>query len=51
MSNAERLDAGLNQSSVHVDFVVGSKELSVFGVHRDDTEEPIITKGEWGFTI
>jgi aminopeptidase len=51
MSNAERLEAGLNQSSLHVDFVVGSKELSVFGIHRDGTEEPIINKGEWGFTV
>jgi len=51
MSNAEKLDVGLNQSSVHVDFVVGSRELSVFGVHQDGTEDPIITKGEWGFTV
>ena len=51
MSSADRLDAGLNQSSIHVDFVVGSSELSVFGVYADGTEEPIITKGEWGFTI
>ena len=51
MSSAEKLDAGLNQSSVHVDFVVGSRELSVFGVHQDGTEEPIIAKGEWGFAV
>jgi aminopeptidase len=51
MTNAERLDAGLNQSSLHVDFVVGSNELSVFGRHEDGTEEPIISKGEWGFTV
>jgi aminopeptidase len=51
MSSVEKLDAGLNQSSIHVDFVVGSTELSVFGVHDDGTEEPIITKGEWGFTV
>jgi aminopeptidase len=51
MSNAERLDAGLNQSSVHVDFVVGSKDLSVYGVHEDGIEEPIIADGEWGFTV
>ena len=49
MSDAERLDAGLNQSSLHIDFVVGSPELSVFGVHADGTEEPIIHNGEWGF--
>ncbi|MGA7096549.1 MAG: aminopeptidase [Acidimicrobiia bacterium] len=51
MTEAERLDAGLNQSSVHVDFVVGSSDLSVFGVHRDGTEEPIISNGEWGFSV
>jgi aminopeptidase len=51
MSSAERLEAGLNQSSVHVDFVVGSSELHVFGVHEDGTEEPIITRGEWGFDV
>ncbi|MGI9584148.1 MAG: aminopeptidase, partial [Acidimicrobiia bacterium] len=51
MSTAQKLDAGLNQSSVHVDFVVGSRELSVFGVHQDGTEEPIISNGEWGFTV
>lgn len=51
MSDVEKLHAGLNQSSVHVDFVVGSNELSVFGVYKDGTEEPIITKGEWGFTV
>lgn len=51
MTEAERLDAGLNQSSVHVDFVVGSSDLSVFGVHQDGTEEPIISNGEWGFSV
>lgn len=51
MTNTEKLDAGLNQSSVHVDFVVGSSELSVFGRHKDGTEEPIIHKGEWAFTV
>jgi aminopeptidase len=51
MSNTEKLDAGLNQSSVHVDFVVGSRDLSVFGVHQDGAEEPVIADGEWGFTV
>lgn len=51
MSTQQRLDAGLNQSSVHVDFVVGSPELSVYGVHEDGTEEPIIQNGEWGFSM
>jgi aminopeptidase len=51
LSPKEQLDAGLNQSSVHVDFVVGSNELTVFGVHEDGTEEAIISNGEWGFAV
>lgn len=51
MSKDERVAAGLNQSSVHVDFVVGSPELSVYGLREDGTEEPIISKGEWGFSL
>lgn len=51
MTTEERLAAGLNQSALHVDFVVGSPELSVYGVREDGTEEPIIADGEWGFDI
>jgi aminopeptidase len=50
LSPDERLAAGLNQSAVHVDFVVGSPQVSVYGVTADATEEPIIAHGEWGFT-
>jgi aminopeptidase len=51
MSKEERAAAGLNQSSLHVDFVVGSPDLSVYGLRGDGTEEPIISKGEWGFAL
>ena len=51
MTKEEQSAAGLNQSTVHVDFVVGSPELSVFGVRDDRQEEPIISKGEWAFEV
>ncbi|WP_353814000.1 aminopeptidase [Agromyces sp. SYSU T00266] len=51
LSPDERLEVGLNRSSVHVDFVLGSPELSVFGVFDDGSEEPIIAAGEWGFNV
>jgi aminopeptidase len=51
MNTEQRLVSGLNQSSVHVDFVVGSSELSVYGIGNDGSEEPIISKGEWGFLV
>ena len=49
MSGAELLEAGINESSLHVDFVVGSPDLDIFGVTEDGREEPIISGGEWGF--
>ena len=51
LSRDQRLEVGLNQSSLHVDFVVGSPEVSVYGVHDDGEEEPIILDGEWGFVV
>jgi aminopeptidase len=51
MTKVELAAAGLNQSSVHEDFVVGSPEVSVYGIRGDGGEEPIISKGEWGFSV
>jgi len=50
LTEDQRIGAGLNQSAVHVDFVVGSPEVSVYGVTADGTDEPIISNGEWGFS-
>lgn len=49
MSPDELVEAGLNYSTNHVDFVVGSPELNVYGITETGAEEPIITAGEWGF--
>ena len=51
MSTEEQKAAGLNHSNVHVDFVVGSADLNVFGVTRDESEEPILASGEWAFEV
>lgn len=50
MTVDELTKAGMNMSSTHVDFVVGSAALDVFGITPDGVEEPIISGGEWGFT-
>jgi aminopeptidase len=50
MTADELTEAGLNLSTTHVDFVVGSADLDVFGVTAGGAEEPIISSGEWGFT-
>ena len=51
MTADERQAAGLNTSSVHVDFVVGSERLDVFGVHADGSERSLLIDGEWAFEI
>jgi aminopeptidase len=51
MSVEERRERGLNSSSVHIDFVVGSTELDIFGVDSEGVEEPILVAGEWAFEV
>jgi aminopeptidase len=47
-SNDQDLEAaGGNLSSVHTDWMVGSEELSVFGVGTDGKEEPLLGSGSW----
>ena len=45
------VDAGINDSAIHVDFVVGSGELDIFGIGGDGSEEAILNKGEWAFEV
>ncbi|WIV20014.1 aminopeptidase [Paenibacillus polygoni] len=40
---------GLNTSTVHTDFMIGSAELDIYGVTADGTEEPVFKKGNWAF--
>jgi aminopeptidase len=47
MSWEERKAAGINHSTVHTDFMVGSNEVDAFGVEKDGTEVPILQRGTW----
>jgi aminopeptidase len=38
---------GGNSSLIHVDWMIGSAEIDIDGVHADDTTEPVFRKGEW----
>lgn len=47
MNLEERKERGMNQSSIHVDFMIGSNEMDVYGVTDDDHEEAIMIHGQW----
>lgn len=48
----ERLaEIGVNTSGIHVDFVVGSRELTISGIHSDGSKRALIQGGEWAFEV
>ena len=49
MSDEELLDKGVNDSLIHVDFMVGSEDLSIVGITNDNKEIKIFENGNWAF--
>ncbi|AIC94697.1 MULTISPECIES: aminopeptidase [Shouchella] len=47
MNEEELNDAGINQSITHVDFMMGSAEMNIDGIHQDGTKEAVFRNGEW----
>lgn len=47
MDETQLDENGVNHSLVHVDFMMGSGELDIDGVHEDGTEEPVMRNGSW----
>ena len=47
MSVDELKEAGLNYSITHVDFMVGTEDLSITGIQADGTQVPIFVNGDW----
>ena len=45
----ERMALGVNDSLIHVDFMIGSDDLSITGVTEAGTEFPIFCDGTWAF--
>jgi aminopeptidase len=43
----ERHERGVNHSSIHTDFMIGSNELEVDGVTADGEAVPILRNGDW----
>ncbi len=47
MSNEEILEKGVNDSLIHVDFMVGSDDLHIVGIREDGSETDIFVNGTW----
>jgi len=49
MSREELDQAGLNDSIIHVDFMIGSAEMDIDGITQDGQTEPVFRNGNWAF--
>lgn len=49
MTDEELEKAGVNDSLTHVDFMVGSKDLSIVGETKDGKKVQVFENGDWAF--
>lgn len=47
MSADEQKEAGINKSLIHEDFMMGSADLTVYGITENGDKEEILKDGEW----
>ncbi|WP_410511385.1 aminopeptidase [Paenibacillus sp. BR2-3] len=47
MSKEQLAEKGMNQSLVHVDFMMGSPEMNIDGITKDGNAEPLFRNGDW----
>ena len=46
-TDKEAHELGINDSVTHVDFMIGTDDLSIVGIDKDDNEVVIFKNGEW----
>lgn len=51
MNEAELDESGINDSIVHVDFMIGSEEMDIDGVLADGTREAVFRNGTWTIDV
>lgn len=49
LTNEEMKEMGVNDSSIHVDFMIGSDDLNIVGIREDGSEFKIFENGTWAF--
>ena len=48
MTNDECKALGINDSSIHVDFMIGAPDMTITG-YKDGKATPIFVNGNWAF--
>lgn len=48
-TNKECYEMGINDSMIHVDFMIGTRDLSITGITRDGKRIPLFENGTWAF--
>ncbi len=49
LTNDECKELGVNSSMIHVDFMIGSKDMSIVGITKDGKRVQIFKDGNWAF--
>ena len=49
MTKDQLLEHGINQSVVHVDFMIGTDDMDIWGVAEDGSETPVFVNGQWAW--
>ncbi|MFI9033332.1 aminopeptidase [Staphylococcus pasteuri] len=47
MTTEEKIASGLNDSNVHEDFMIGSADLTIYGILEDGSKELVFENGNW----
>lgn len=51
MTVEEKIASGLNDSNVHVDFMIDSSDLTIYGIFEDGSKELVFENGNWASTF
>lgn len=47
MTTEEKIANGLNDSNIHEHFMIGSPDLTIYGILQDETKELVFKNGNW----
>ena len=51
MSCLELLNAGVNDSATHVDFMIGTPDINIKGIHADGSTTDVFINGNWAHDV